>query len=152
MESIEVLIGMAEWGAQNVVYNLDFIPDDKLQWRPAPEAQSALEIAHEIARSVDSASILFQTGEMTRRVTEPQNRDEAKEAILDAVETYAATLRSLTEEQLNSTVIFPFREMPMQFAMRVPVTEILHHHGQIAYIQLLLGDTENHFFQLDKDV
>ena len=59
-------------------------------------------------------------------------------------------LRSLTEEQLNSTVKFPTREMPMQFAMRMPVTEILHHHGQITYIQLLLGDTENHFFQPDK--
>jgi len=146
MESIEVLISMAEWGAQNVAYNLDFIPDDKLQWRPAPDAQSALEIAHEIARSVDGAAILFQTGELQRRVAEPQNREEAKQAILDAVETYAVALRSLTEEQLNGIVKFPFREMPMEFAMRVPLTEILHHHGQIAYIQLLLGDTESHFF------
>ena len=150
MESIEVLISMAEWGAQNVAYNLDFIPDDKLQWRPAPDAQSALEIAHEIARSVDGASILFQTGELQRRVAEPQNREEAKQAILDAVKVYATALRSLTPGQLNSIVKFPFRDMPMEFAMRVPVTEILHHHGQIAYIQLLLGDTESHFFQFDQ--
>lgn len=149
MESIEVLISLAEWGAQNVAHNLDFIPDDKLQWRPATDAQSALEIAHEIANSVDSASLLFQTGELHRRVDKPQNREEAQKAILDAVETYATALRSLTEEQLKSIVKFPFREMPMEFAMRVPVTEILHHHGQIAYIQLLLGDTESHFF-MDK--
>lgn len=146
MESIEVLISMAEWGAQNVTYNLDFIPDDKLQWRPAPDAQSALEIAHEIARSVDGASMLIQTGELQRRVTEPQNREEAKQAILDAVQAYATALRSLTPEQLNSIVKFPFWDMPMELAMRVPLTEILHHHGQIAYIQLLLGDTESHFF------
>ena len=147
MEQIELLISMAQWGAQNVVYNLDFIPDDKLQWRPAPDAQSALEIAHEIARSVDGLSLIFQTGEIQRRITEPQNREEAKQAILAAVETYATALRSLTPEQLKIIVNLPFREMPMEFAIRIPVTEILHHHGQIAYIQLLLGDTENHFFQ-----
>jgi len=149
MESIELLISMAQWGAQNAAYNLDFIPDDKLQWKPAPDAQSALEIAHEIARSVDGASLLFQTGEYQRRVAEPQNREEAKQAMLDAVETYATALRSLTSDQLNSIVKFPFSEMPMELAIRVPVTEILHHHGQIAYIQLLLGDTESHFFHLD---
>ena len=149
MESIELLISMAQWGAQNVNYNLDFIPEDKLDWKPAPDAQSALEIAHEIARSVDGASLLMQTGEFQCRVTKPQNREEAKQAILDAVETYATALRSLTAEQLNSTVTFPFAEMPMDFAIRVPLTEILHHHGQIAYIQLLLGDTESHFFHLN---
>lgn len=150
MESIEVLIGMAQWGAQNVVYNLDYIPDDTLQWRPAPDAQSALEIAHEIARSVESASRLFQTNEYQHKVSEPQNRDEAKQAILDAVESYATALRSLSEERLNNMVKFPFNEMPMEYAIRVPVTEILHHHGQIAYIQLLFGDTEDHYFQFDK--
>jgi len=148
MEKIEVLISMAEWGAQNVVYNLDFIPDDKLQWRPAPDAQSALEIAHEIASSVRGASILMQTGERGDALPQPQTREEAKAAILAATETYANALRSLTDEQLNSTVQFPFAEMPMEFAMRVPLTEILHHHGQIAYIQLLLGDTQSHFFQM----
>jgi hypothetical protein len=149
MEQIELLISMAQWGAQNAAYNLDFIPDDKLQWRPAPDAQSALEIAHEIASSVQGASILMQTGNRGDALPQPQNREEAKSAILAAVETYATALRSLTEEQLNSTVQYPFAEMPMEFAMRVPLTEILHHHGQIAYIQLLLGDTQSHFFHLD---
>lgn len=147
MEKIELLISMAEWGAQNAAYNLDFIPDDKLQWKPAPDAKNALEIAHEIASSVDGASHLMQTGQSEHRVAAPQNRDEAKAAILAAVEVYASALRSLTEEQLNGTVQFPFAEMPMEFAMRVPLTEILHHHGQLAYIQLLLGDTQSHFFQ-----
>ena len=30
-------------------------------------------------------------------------------------------------------------------AIELPVTDMTHHHGQITFIEILLGDTESHF-------
>lgn len=38
------------------VWNLDFIPADRLNWKPAPEAKSALEIVNHLAEYLDSIS------------------------------------------------------------------------------------------------
>jgi hypothetical protein len=149
MNNIDQLIGMLDWAAKNVNHNLDFVPDDKLDWKPAPDAKSVMDIAHEIALSTDSISHFLTTGEYQKNVARPETRDEAKAAITAAAETYTKALRSLTAEQLAGNVQFPWGETPMGEAIGMPVIESLHHHGQIAYIQTLLGDTDSHFFQLN---
>lgn len=149
MNNIDQLIGMMEWTAKNVNYNLDFVPDDKLDWKPAPDAKSAMDIAHEIASSTDSIANFLTSGEYQKNVERPDTRDHAKAAITAAAETYSKAVRSLTAEQLAGNVQFPWGETPMGEAIGMPVIEALHHHGQIAYIQTLLGDTDSHFFQLN---
>lgn len=149
MNNIDQLIGMMDWAAKNVNHNLEFIPDDKLDWKPAPDAKSVMDIAHEIALSTDSIAHILTTGEYQKNVARPDTRDEAKAAITAAAETYTKALRSLTAEQQAGSVQFPWGGMPMSEAMGIPVIEALHHHGQIAYIQTLLGDTDSHFFQLN---
>lgn len=149
MVTQERLLGMMDWAAKNVNHNLDFVPDEKLDWKPAPYAKSVLDIAHEIALSTDSISNFLATGEYQKNVARPTTREEAKSAIVAAAETYANVLPKLTREQLAGTAHFPWGDMPMGEAIGMPVIEILHHHGQIAYIQTLLGDTDSHFFQLD---
>ena len=42
--------------AQILVFNLDFLPDEKLGWKPAPDAKSALEIVNHLAPYLDSLS------------------------------------------------------------------------------------------------
>ncbi|MEO6906846.1 MAG: DinB family protein [Abditibacteriaceae bacterium] len=148
MVTQERLLGMMDWAAKNVNHNLDFVPDEKLDWKPAPDAKSVLDIAHEIALSTDSIANFLATGEYQKNVARPTTREEAKSAITAAAETYAKVLPRLTREQLAGTAHFPWGEVPMGEAIGMPVIEILHHHGQIAYIQTLLGDTDSHFFQL----
>ena len=43
----------------------------------------------------------------------------------------------------SSTGSFPFAR-----AVSFPVIDAIHHHGQIAYIQSLLGDAETHFYEM----
>lgn len=148
MNNIDQLIGMMDWAAKNVNHNLDFVPDDKFDWKPAPEAKNVMDIAHEIALSTDSIANFLATGEYQKNVARPDTRDQAKAAITTAAETYGKALRNLTAEQLAGTAHFPWGDLPMGEAIGMPVIEILHHHGQIAYIQTLLGDTDSHFFQL----
>ena len=149
METHQRLLGMMDWAAKNTNHNLDFVPDDKLDWKPAPEAKSVMDIAHEIALSTDSISNFLVTGEYQKNVARPDTREEAKAAITAAAETYSKALSSLTKQQLAGTAHFPWGDIPMGEAIGMPVIEILHHHGQIVYIQTLLGDTDSHFFQLD---
>lgn len=148
MENFEQLISLMNWAAKNVNYNLDFVPDDKLDWKPGPDCKSVMTIAHEIATSVGSLSNLLANGEMQKNLNVPETRSEAKVAITDAAESYAKALQGLTAEQLASSVDIFGRDMSMKQVIGIPVLEILHHHGQIAYIQTLLGDTEDHFFQM----
>lgn len=134
-----------EWAGSNFAYNLGFVPADKLGWKPGPDASSALEIAHHAANTVR-----FMHGMMMGDRPEPlpafTSCEEAQAAIRKATSEYAAYARTITEEQAAANFDTKFMgEMPFgQFAI-VPAFDFVHHHGQIAYIQILLGDTESHF-------
>jgi uncharacterized damage-inducible protein DinB len=149
MEDRERLIGLVDWIAKNTNHNLNFIPDDKLDWHPAPQAKSALDIAHEIATSVDSIANLMKTSEYHTTIARPTSREEAQAAISAAAEAYITTSRSLSEERLAEPVDFFGMDMTVDKVLELPVIEATHHHGQIVYIQTLLGDTKDHFFQMD---
>lgn len=149
MEDRERLIGLVDWIAKNANHNLNYIPDDKLDWHPAPEAKSALDIAHEIATSVDSIANLMKTSKYHTNITRPTSSEEAQAAISAAAKAYISTLRGLNKERMAETVDFFGMDMTVEQILELPVIEAAHHHGQIAYIQTLLGDTKDHFFQMD---
>ena len=150
MTPLEPIAGQLIWGGHNFANNLDFIPDAKLNWKPAPTASSALEIAQHAAAVTRSMQAMM-SGEgdsqsLMQNEPMPQTRDEAKAAIMDATANLAAYLRTLKAEDLGRIIHTGFMgDMPLgQFAV-IPATDFIHHHGQIAYIQTLLGDTESHF-------
>jgi len=144
MNTLETLAGQMDWARRNIMYNLNFVPDDKLDWKPEPMANSVLEIvnhsAHVIARITarikgESADVLF---------TPATNRTEAKEAIARSTQEYISMLHELTPADLERKVQMPWGEMPLAGAAMVAVVDTINHHGQITYIQTLLGDTESH--------
>ncbi|HTE20118.1 MAG TPA: hypothetical protein VK689_17270, partial [Armatimonadota bacterium] len=49
MHPMEVPAQQMLWASKNAAYNLSFIPEDKLNWKPAPTANSALEIVNHVA-------------------------------------------------------------------------------------------------------
>lgn len=147
MENLEFIAGTLVWAGKNTAYNLDFIPDDKLSWKPSPDANSALEIAQHVVMALTMlrAGIVGETGEVAPAPV-PASRDEAKQQIVGAAEACAVTIRNLTPEDFNRTVSFPNGvEFPMQRAVGVPLIDLVHHHGQVAYLQTILGDKESHF-------
>lgn len=140
----EILIGQMEWAIRNINNNLDFIPDDKLDWRPAPTAKSALETVNHAADSVYSITQALGAGEVNPQFMPAANRQEAKVMLQNGADAYIARLRLLTPQDLERVVTMPFGEMPLLIVAGIPVVEIIHHNGQIAYIQTLLGDAEDH--------
>jgi hypothetical protein len=45
---------------------------------------------------------------------------------------------------MQEVVSTPLGELPKGFIAGLPVVELINHHGQITYIESLLGDTEDH--------
>lgn len=138
-ESVLTLFGET---AKVLNFNLDFIPDDKLNWKPAPEAKSALEIVNHLAEYLDSIS--RRLGSQTGDFVPATSRDQAQQVLARSAERYSAAVRGASPEVLGAK----FRDdMPLTLGWMVTASTIdtIHHAGQIAYIQTLLGDNELHF-------
>lgn len=146
MKPLQPYMDTIVWAGQNFSYNLDFIPDDKLNWKPAPDAKSALEIAAEVAGVVKSFGKLLQTGEMKQEFPTFESRQAAKDAVEAVTKEYAEYMGTLGLDDIGGEIDMGFAVMPKLQVISIPMVETVHHHGQIAYIQTLLGDTESHFF------
>ena len=144
MHPFEMVIGQLEFMSANLAHNLDFIPDDKLNWKPAPEANSVLEIVNHLAMPLSGMANALD-GRWQVAFESAQDREEAKALITSLSAKYADKLRALSAEDMSRTVTTPMGDFPLPLAAGIPVIDLIHHHGQIAYIQTLLGDTEAHF-------
>jgi hypothetical protein len=71
--------------------------------------------------------------------------DAAKELLLSSGRDYAAALRAVKPEDLGRQVDLGFGTFTLAQAAGMPVIEMIHHRGQIIYIETLLGDTQDHF-------
>jgi len=148
MNPLEALAGQAEFVARNLAYNLDFIPADKLAWKPAPSALSALEVVNHTAGAFKGMQPVLSGGSFDPGGFTPATTlAAAKDLIISAATDYAAALRQVNPADLGKTIQLPFGMFTLARVAMFPVFDVMHHHGQIAYIQTLLGDTENHFDQ-----
>lgn len=140
---LELIAGQLHWVQQNINNNLDFVPDDKLNWKPAPDANSALEIVDHATGTVHMLTTAIKGGEQTK-FPPVKSREDAKKQVIQVVQEHLKLIGSFQPADLEKPVALPFGEFPTLLAASFPVTELLNHHGQITYIQSLLGDTETH--------
>ena len=145
MNPMEGMARQMNWVAQNTAYNLGYIPQEKLSWKPAPAAKSALEVIGHVAGFIEAMTPVLSGGEFRPpQVEMPESLEEAQDLITSCTEEYVAVLQRLTPADLGRTVQLPFGSFPLAQAAGMPFVDLTHHHGQIAYIQTLLGDTEDH--------
>lgn len=144
---LKTLVDLATWAGRNTICNLGFIPDERLTWKPAPEALSALEIADHLAETLRGMLPVFTEGRWQASPVESTSRAEAEAHVRAAVEDYVAALRKVRAPDLERPVIAGRRQLhvPLGRAAAMAVIDLIHHHGQIVYIQTLLGDREAHF-------
>ncbi len=145
MNPMEAMATQMDWIGRNTAYNLGFIAEDKLNWKPAPTASSAYEVIAHVVHFIQGMRPVLKGGEFAPpQITPPATRKAAQDLITSATQEYAAALRQLTPADLGRTVQLPFGEFSLAQAAGMPVMDMIHHHGQIAYIQTILGDTESH--------
>ena len=140
---LELIHFQLDWAHKNINNNLDFVPDDKLNWKPAPEAKSVLEIINHCTGTVHMFTH-FVTGSHKHDLAPVTNRDEAKALVTKVVEAHQNAIKSLSPSDLERIVPTPLGELPVGLIAGLPVVELINHHGQITFIQEMLGDTESH--------
>ncbi len=140
---LELISGQLGWANTNINHNLDFIPEDKLDWKPAPESKSVLEIINHATNTVNYFTSNIK-GEPPAELAPATTREEAKALVTQVVQAHQKLLTTLGPADLERILSLPFGEIPVGIAAGLPVVELINHHGQITYIQSLLGDQESH--------
>ena len=148
MEDVKVAAWMIRYGARSLAYNLDFIPADRENWKPAPEAKSALEVAAEAVRVFGMYLPMLEEGDFPtfrQGFDPPASLAEAKTRLLEVSERYAQALEAAGPE-LDRAQPMPFGGVfRATRAACYPLLDLMNHHGQILYLQSLLGDAEMHW-------
>lgn len=146
MSELDALAAQATWTADNIAFNLKFVPDDKLDWKPAPTAKSVLEVINHTVAAMKGMSGAIRGGSWEVPAFDPATTNEqAQSMIRDAVADYTAALKSLSPADLEKSVTLPFGTFSLRQFTGFGVVELQHHRGQIAYLQTLWGDTQDHF-------
>lgn len=144
MTPIELIAGQLDWANKNICNNIDFIPDDKLAWKPEPTSKSPLEIVKHMTGTVNMMTSGIK-GEAEKELPDVATKAEAKQLVNQVIQDHVAFIKTLSDEQLAGKVtVGQLGEFPMTMAAALPVIECVNHHGQFTYIETLLGDDESH--------
>jgi hypothetical protein len=146
MENLRVAAWMLRYGARSLAHNLEFIPAERLNWKPEPGAKSALEIAREVVGGMRMYLPILRGGEWDNTTEYPRvaTLEEARSLLAETAEEYAAALEAAGPE-LNRLVNIAGGPLRAPRAVLYPVMDLFHHHGQVCYLQTLLGDREQHW-------
>jgi hypothetical protein len=145
MHPMDGVARLAEWAGPDFAHNLDFIPEDRLNWKPAPGSKSALECAAEAAGFLKSMIPVLAGAAWTPSGGPPPSKAEIQELLRTTSKEYAEALRAIPPERLGQVVSMPFGDLPLGQLAGFAVVDVIHHRGQVCYIQTMLGDKENHF-------
>src|SRR5438874_12362465 len=100
MHPMEGVAQLAEWAGPDLAYNLDFVPEDRLNWKPAPESKSALECAAEAANFMSSMIPVLAGAAWTRPEPAPLSKAEIQNTLRTVSKEYAIALRAVPVEKL----------------------------------------------------
>jgi hypothetical protein len=134
------------WAARDLIFNLEALPEEKRDWQPAPGTKSALTVAGEAAGVIENTLVLLQGGEASwGGYPHPETLEEARRLVVDVADRYAAALVTMDPASLERTLHLPFGNFRAARFALMPMIELIHHRGQICYLQSLLGDTQVRF-------
>jgi uncharacterized damage-inducible protein DinB len=144
--AVKDIAAMTRWAARDLLFNLEALPADRLDWRPAPEAKSALQMAGEVAGVFRNTLPVLQGGGWTPQpLPDPATLEEAREMVLASADAYANALEQVHRATLDRNIELPFGTFWAERFVLFPLIDAIHHRAQICYLQSLLGDAEVRF-------
>jgi hypothetical protein len=148
MEDLKTAAWMLRYAARSLAHNLQFIPEEKQDWKPDPSAKSPLEVAAEAVRVIHMYRPMLEGPDFPKERPEwpqPRTLAEAGELLTRSAEEYASLLEAAGPE-LDRAQAMPFGGVFRGTrAACYPLLDVLNHHGQILYLQTLLRDAEMHW-------
>ena len=153
MTELEKLISRSETSAAALLKGLQYVPKEKRDWKPAPSALSA----QEIAAHATYWTIYFTQAVKVEKLPEPAEdawKAQTKE-LKDAAQTeklvervhqeFITAVKGLSEKDLSREVQLPWGKGTVAETVGGNYWHLTYHQGQLSYIQTLLGDREDHF-------
>jgi uncharacterized damage-inducible protein DinB len=130
-------------------------PEDKARWKPAPDARPALEQLVEccLANAMWTNILLNHVHQSLpaevaeRAYAELDTLDKVSQRLRETSDRLVAVIRALPDSDMDVIVPFPWKPeagKPIAECVYHPYWNMCYHHGQIAYIQTLYGDYEEH--------
>ncbi|BDI32158.1 hypothetical protein CCAX7_42090 [Capsulimonas corticalis] len=136
--------------------NLAKIPDDRLNWSPAPTARTPLQLVAHCAFSLGFIHTMLNGTpypakttaladaeflEMEREIT---TREQALSLWENRFHQYLSFLISLQPDQMDTLVRLPFAmgELPMHFMAGIGAVHTREHVAQLEHLQTIYGDRE----------
>jgi hypothetical protein len=148
MDDLKAAAWMVRYGARSLAHNLEFIPEDRLDWKAAPEAKSPRDIVLRAVRALGMYRPIFDGPDYPKHrplPPEAKTREEVIHLLLETAEDYASALDRAGNE-LDRPQDMPFgATFHASRAVCFPLMDLFNHHGQILFIQSLLGDKEMHW-------
>jgi hypothetical protein len=144
MEDLKIVARVTRGMAESMAVQLGHLPADKLDWKPNPASKSALEVTAEVIGVMRMMLPVFSGGDPKFEQFAPiGSLEEAQRLLAETSEAYAAGLEAAGPE-LERPLETPMGTMWANYAIAFGMVDLIHHHGQITYLQSLLGDAENH--------
>lgn len=144
MSEFALIARLVRFGAEDFAFQLGKIPEDKLDWKPDPASKSALEVTGEVIGVMQSQITILKGGEIEIPSLNPPTSLEGARRELEATADEYANLLDAANETLARRLETPFGPLWGTYGVTFGLVDLLHHHGQLTYIQSLLGDSENH--------
>lgn len=140
------LAELMSWAGKNTAHNLAMLPADRLDWKPEPKAKSALEIVNHVCWFITAMTPVIRGAAWADPEFTPATDGASAQALVRSVSSdYSDALKSVAASALVNEIQLPWGAFPLARAASMPVVDLIHHHGQIVYLQTLLGDEEMHF-------
>lgn len=124
------------------------LPSDKLEWKPAPGARSALDQLQEIATAIDFNWEMYTTRrvEWSEEKAERWKQTRSQYTDLDQLEQMALAgadrlesfLKDFNPADYRASVEVPWGEVVLAECLAYHYWNSAYHHGQIVYIASLL--------------
>lgn len=146
----------AERAMEHFLKVLSFVPEEKLDWKPAPTAKSALEIAAHCAGYSSGFAGIIATGAFPQtvddflgpiqtRIAGVSNLGQAEAMLREGTAETLLALDKVQPEWIDATIDTPIGPTPFRFFMTIPANHLINHTGQIDYLQTCWDDQEVHF-------
>lgn len=152
------VVKLTQRALDDVLRAVAAVPPDKITWKPAPTARSVFEQMQEVAHSARFFVPLLLGQAMPEMGDHARKQTEELRASFDSVEKCCAAARihtaefcqhvaNLPDSRLEEEVTLPFAggiAMTIADVLFLHYWNLTYHHGQICYIQTMLGDLDMH--------
>ena len=144
-------------GSARLAQLFSHVEDEKLTWSPSESARSALRlVAHCAITNQFFADII--SGHLPEQMPSPgefeadlhareaqiASREEALDLLSETTSQLCRTIEGVSEETIVSQCRSPFGTLPMAFWLQESGQHLAVHAGQLAYLQTIWGDLDNH--------